>query len=172
MKPARLLAFMGLPASGKSTLARTLAQHLGYPVVDRDQVRAVMFPAGQRSEAEKQAASDATLSSLALHLRQGQSVIADGKPYSRRSEREALAALVRAQAGQLLWIWVDCPLPLATARIEADQAHPGRDGRAELVREVAARWEPAPADAIRVDASQPPAAMFQQLLDALPPLTD
>lgn len=162
-----LLAMMGLPASGKSTLARACSERTGWPVVDRDHIRAAMFPAARWTVAEKAAASDATLASLAVHLRQQQSCIADGRPYSRQSERELLQVLADRHHARLLWIWVDCPLQAAIARIEADQAHPGRDGRANLVREVAARWEPPPSGSLRLEGLRPPPELLESLLGFL-----
>lgn len=166
-----LVVMMGLPASGKSTLARALSAETGWPVVDRDIIRAAMFPRGLHSVAEKNAASDATLSALSVHLQQAQSCMADGKPYSRNVERQQLQALANQCGARCLWVWVDCPVDEAIRRVEADRQHPGRDGRAELVREVVARWEPVSADVLRLDATQPTAVMLAQLQAALSAFT-
>lgn len=158
---------MGLPASGKSTLARAFSEYSGWPVVDRDRIRAAMFPQGQFTPEEKDAASEATLASLGVHLQQGRSCVADGKPYSRQAEREHLEELARRCGAAMFWVWVDCPLEIAMARIAADRAHPGRDGREELVREVARRWQPPGAEALRLDGLQPGSELLPQLLAAL-----
>lgn len=44
----RLIAMMGLPRSGKSTLARSLAKQIGAPIVSRDAIRLAVH--GQRYE--------------------------------------------------------------------------------------------------------------------------
>lgn len=161
------MVMMGLPASGKSTLARAFAAHSGWPVVDRDVIRAAMFPKGLRTPEEKDAASEATLASLGVHLQQGQCCVADGKPYSRQAERDHVAELAARCDAEVLFVWVDCPVEEAIRRVRADRLHPGRDGRAELVREVAERWEPVTADVFRLDALQATPALLQQLLGAL-----
>ena len=158
-----LLVMMGLPASGKSTVARLFSTHSGWPVVDRDVIRAAMFPLGLRTSEEKDAASEATLASLGVHLQQDQNCIADGKPYSRRAERAHVSELAVRCDADIRFVWVDCPLEEAIRRIETDRQHPGRDGRAELVRDVAARWESVEPGTLRLDALQSPEVLAEQL---------
>ena len=167
MNRPTLLVMMGLPASGKSTVARLFAAQTGWPVVDRDVIRAAMFPKGLRTSEEKDAASEATLASLGVHLQQDQSCIADGKPYSRRVERAHVAELAERCDADIRLVWVDCPLQEAIRRIEADRQHPGRDGRAELVREVASRWDATGPEVLRLDARLPPEVLAEQLRAAI-----
>ena len=40
-----LLAFKGLPGTGKTTLSRSLAQSLGWPLIDKDDIKDVIYAA-------------------------------------------------------------------------------------------------------------------------------
>ena len=59
-----VVALMGVPGAGKSTLARTLEREFALRCVCRDAIRAAMFPACEFSYLEKRAAFRAVLLAL------------------------------------------------------------------------------------------------------------
>jgi len=148
---ALAVILVGLPGSGKSTLARHLCERFGLVLVDRDALRAELFPECRYTEAEKLAANRAVLARLRQHCARGESCIVDGMTFGRQGEREAARAVIAEHGARLLMLWLDCPVEIAVERV-TDQAHPARDRSPALVREVAARFEP-PEDAVRIDAT-------------------
>ena len=157
MDPRRVLLLTGLPGSGKSTLARFLAAHFALVVIDRDRIRADLFPECGFSAAEKQAANAAVFDALCAQCIAGRNSLLDGMTFSRRGEREIVRGIALQHDFACLTLWLDCPVEIAVARVTA-QTHPARDRDAALVRQVAARFE-RPDDAVRIDATLTAAEM-------------
>ena len=148
-----MVLLVGLPGSGKSTLAGHLCARFSLALVDRDAIRAELFPDCRFTDAEKRIANAAVLERLQRHCAAGESCLVDGMTFSRRSEREAVRDIAAAHGAGFLMLWLDCPVEAAVARVDA-APHPAKDRNAALVREVAARFEP-PQDAVRIDATLP-----------------
>jgi len=157
--PRRVLLLTGLPGSGKSTLARFLATHFALEIIDRDRIRADLFPECSFSAAEKQAANAAVFAALRTQCLAGRSSLLDGMTFSRESERETVRNIAVEHGFSSLILWLDCPVELAISRVQAG-GHPAKDRDAGLVREVAARFE-TPEDAVRIDACMPVQAIFR-----------
>ena len=146
-----VLLLTGLPGSGKSTLARFLAERFALAVIDRDRIRADLFPECSFSAAEKQAANAAVFDALRTQCIAGRNSLLDGMTFSREREREIVRSIAMQHGFACLVLWLDCPVEIAVARVTA-QTHPAMDRDAGLVREVAARFE-RPDDAVRLDAT-------------------
>ena len=89
-----ITAMVGLPASGKSTIARPLAASLSAIILDKDQIRASLF---QRSDIEYSREQDDfcmhILFQLAGYLvakNSARHIIMDGRPFGRWYQFEAL----------------------------------------------------------------------------------
>ncbi|MHA7833220.1 MAG: AAA family ATPase, partial [Algiphilus sp.] len=67
-----MLALYGLPGCGKSTLARALSQDSGLAIIDRDAIRAGMFPPYVMGVQEKPAATAALWLAVRAMLESGQ----------------------------------------------------------------------------------------------------
>lgn len=82
MKPL-LIAMVGLPRSGKSTISRELAKKLGAPIVNRDAIRLALH--GQRFEAKAEPMVKAISQYMieALFLTGHEVVIVDETNYSK-----------------------------------------------------------------------------------------
>jgi predicted kinase len=151
LDPRRVLLLTGLPGSGKSSLARFLAAQFSLEVIDRDRIRADLFPERGYSAAEKQAANAAVFDALRAQCIAGRSSLLDGMTFSRERERWIVKSIAMQYGFACCILWLDCPVEIAVERV-TDQAHPARDRSPALVREVAARFEP-PEDAVRIDAT-------------------
>ena len=148
--PRQVVALMGLPGSGKSSLAAYLARHRALALIDRDAIRSELFPDCAFTQAEKQAVNQAVLERLREHCAAGRSSLLDGMTFGRESERQAVRSIAAEHGFRFIGLWLDCPMSVAAARV-TDQAHRAADRSPELVREVAARFEK-PDDAVRIDA--------------------
>ncbi len=152
-----VVALMGIPGAGKSTVARHLLAALPLHGIDRDAIRAALFPRCEFTAAEKDAANAAVLAALEANCRLGRASLVDGMTFARASDLDALRDRVVAAGFRLLPVFLDCPPEIACARVTAQTggAHPAGDRSAALVTAVAARFDAPPADAFRIAADQP-----------------
>jgi aminoglycoside phosphotransferase family enzyme/predicted kinase len=150
-----LLLLGGLPASGKSTLARALAGRLALVTLNSDVVRkerAGLAPTARGSTGYgaglySAAATDATYAALlgaARHwLQRGVSVALDAS-FRRADHRQAVVAL--AEAVGVPWLAVECVCAPETARARLGaRAHDTRavsDADWSIYQRLAAEWEP------------------------------
>lgn len=165
-----VIALMGLPGSGKTTVAEALAVRRAFSLVSRDSIRAAMFLPCRFTEAEKEAAYAAMLRALAACLALGRSCVVEGLPFSRAREVADVRGLAEAAGARFLAVFLDCPVHVAQARARRDAALTGRppeDRDAETVVRVAARFDPPPPDALRLDATLSPEALADAILEWL-----
>jgi len=155
----------GLPGAGKSTLARALADRLpDARVIDKDQVRHVLFAPFDSSAAERTITFTAIVDAARYHLSRGRTVIVDGFTFLRRRERASVHELVRDTGAFVADVVCDVPVAVAIARCEADASHPAGDRDADLVRRAAAEMEEPDAAYLTVDMTGPFEAAVTQAL--------
>jgi predicted kinase len=147
-----VVALMGLPGAGKSTVARHLISELPLHLVDRDSIRGALFPRCAFTLAEKDAANAAVFAAVVANCRLGRASLVDGMTFARASELEALRACAAAEGAHLLPLFLDCAVEVAGARIAADRSHRASDRTPALADSVADRFEAPPADAVRIAA--------------------
>lgn len=167
---ALVVALMGLPGAGKSTIAQALVERLALRLVCRDGIRAAMFPQCDYSFIEKRAAFRAVLLALEINGVLGHSSVIDGMTFARREDRERLIEVSREQRLDLLWLFADCTTAVARTRIHLDRryrAHPARDRDPALVDAVAGRFETLPDGVVQIDANQPVASMCEAAIEAV-----
>lgn len=149
----------GLPGTGKSTLARLLAGRLGGVVLDKDQVRAAMFPgtAVDYSDAQNALAMRALYAAADyLTVHQGPPfVFVDGRTFTREAQRlEAIEAARRAGAAWRLLL-LRCTEAVARRRLAAPAPeHPALDRGWELYQRQQAVFEPLKHPTLEIDASE------------------
>lgn len=92
-----LIAMAGLPGTGKSTIAACLERELGAVVLNKDQVRAALFPprvldySAEQDEITMAAIYQAAAAILQAHP--GQVVVIDGRTFLRSSQVQPLLDL-------------------------------------------------------------------------------
>lgn len=163
----RLVVLMGLPGSGKTTLAAWLERHTDIVTVSRDAIRAAMFPHCSYTLDEKRAAYAAMKAALGITLRQGLAVCTDGITFASQEDRDDMAAIASASGAPVLWVWCDVPIPIAQERVAQDTVTVFADRTPALVTEVAARFAPVPADVLRMDMTNSVETIGARLLEAL-----
>ena len=153
---ALVVALMGLPGAGKSTVAHALESRLGLRRVCRDEIRRAMFPRCDYSFVEKRAAFRTVLLAIEINCVLGESSVIDGMTFSRRDDYDQVVARADLHGFDVLPLLIDCPPELARERIARDllqRRHPAEDREPELVDIVARRFDPPPAATIRIDAA-------------------
>ncbi len=169
-----LLLVNGLPATGKTTLARTVAAELGWPVLHKDDVKEILFDTlGYSTRAESRRLGVAT-SALLFHMIDAQ--LAAGvdcvlennfKPDAAREQINAICALRQARA---LQIFCECAPELRVQRFLGRARHPGHADD-EITQEIAGAMraetlEPVALDAplLRVDTTSASASQQDEVL--------
>jgi adenylylsulfate kinase len=158
----------GLPASGKSTVARALAAELGgkgirAAVLESDAVRRAITPNATYGEAEREAFY-ATLAYLARVLvLHGIPVIVDATANRRIYRDHAREAIPR-----FLEVHVRCPLAVCQARDPKGIYRRGAEGTAQNVPGVSAAYEPPLTPEVVVDGErEDPAVAARRIVSAL-----
>jgi adenylylsulfate kinase len=132
MQKPILIAMAGLPGSGKSALAERLAAALPAVIINKDTVRAAVFPP---QEIEYSTAQDDFVLSLMYQaavylLKKGRTVILDGRTFTRRVQRAELMKAARIAGARVRIIFCTAQDDVIKARLERDVAsgtHPAAD---------------------------------------------
>jgi adenylylsulfate kinase len=167
-EPAFAVWLTGLPASGKSTVARALSAELAgkgirAAVLESDAVRREIAPNAGYGEAERDAFY-ATLAYLARALvLHGVPVIVDATANRRAYRDRAREAIPR-----FLEVHVRCPLAVCQARDPKGIYRRGADGTAQNVPGVSAAYEPPLLPEVVVDGERDdPAVAAGRIVSAL-----
>jgi len=177
-----LLVCVGLPASGKTTLAHALAGRLGLVHLSSDLVRkklAGIGPTDHRLEGFQRgiysrATSRRTYATLRRHaarwLRRGRSVVLDAA-YGQPSERAALRQLARRVKARLVFVLCRADESVLQARLAARTRDPRSvsDARPELWPALKSAFvEPSElSGSLSVDTTQPLKQAIEQVLQSL-----
>jgi predicted kinase len=139
--------FAGLPGTGKTTLALALAQRCHAAVLDKDRVRAALFP-GKLTDytaAQDHLCLRAMLEAAAYltHRQRVDYIFIDGRTFSRQADREeVLAAAHQAGAGWRI-LHLICSDTVAEQRLAHDDpTHPAQNRDPALYRQIKQHYEP------------------------------
>ena len=153
----------GLPATGKSTLARRLAHELGAYVLDKDVVRGALFPPHEIEYSVEQDDFCVELMQqvvdYVLQRNPSRHVIIDGRPFARRYQLD-----VWRDAGARLGVPVRvvecvCSEQSVKRRLERATAlgsHPATNRTIEMYRALRASFEPIDPPKAVVDTDRDP----------------
>ncbi|MFT3879827.1 MAG: ATP-binding protein [Gemmatales bacterium] len=143
---SKLIAFAGLPGTGKTTLAKRLAEQLGAVLLNKDDLRASLFAPGEIDYTSTQ--NDfcmAILYQLAVYHAEHhpeRAIIIDGRTFSRRAQVSALEQCAEQCARPLALIECVCSVAVVEERLTHDAGkHVAADRNVELFHHVKASWE-------------------------------
>lgn len=163
-----LVAMTGLPGTGKSRLGQALAEALRGVILDKDSVRAALFPpdAIEYSTTQDDLCVSIMLLVAADLFRQDprRTVILDGRPFTRRYQREVVVRAAADASVKLALIECVCSDATAKERIEgqAGREHLARNRDFTLYLRLKAAFEPIEQPKLRVDTDRP----FDECLEA------
>jgi predicted kinase len=151
-----VVALIGIPGAGKAHAAQALSEQLGLRRVNRDAIRAAMFPQCRYSFAEKRAAFRALLLAVEINCLLGESSVIDGVSFSRRRDLQRLDGAIRRHGFLPIPVYLDCSVETARARItEQLKLDPSLARDPELAAEVRAHFEAPPPNALAINANLP-----------------
>ncbi|OWK38327.1 hypothetical protein FRUB_07447 [Fimbriiglobus ruber] len=153
-----LVAMAGLPGTGKSSLARSIAAALGGVVLDKDVVRSALFPppALDYTSAQDDASMAAIYRAAALIRTTSPqiTVIIDGRTFSRAYQIADLLAVAESLGEAVRIVECVCSDEVARQRLEhaiATGDHPAKNRTYALYLEVKARANPLTVPRLVVD---------------------
>jgi predicted kinase len=144
-----IVMIAGLPGTGKSTLARALAQRLPGTVLDKDSIRGSLFEPAyvEYSLSQDDFCGEIMLQTAAYLLTKHAQlhVLLDGRTFSRRYQRDRVIEF-SSQVGTT-WAMLECVCSEATALKRIAEAvgansHIAANRTPELYREIRMAWEP------------------------------
>lgn len=156
-----LIIMAGLPGTGKSVLAKALAERLPAVILDKDPIRAALFPAPLLEYSTQQ--DDfcmGVMLQVAAYIVQKEptrAVILDGRTFSRRYQIETVAELAAKLEQKLAILECICSDATARQRLEQDVmqgSHLAQNRNFELYLAIKARFEPIVRSKLVLDTDQ------------------
>ena len=150
--------FAGLPGTGKSTLARAIAERLGAAVLDKDRVRGAMFPGALTDyTAQQDELCMRALLEAAAYLTERECVeyiFFDGRTFSRQAHIEDVLLAAGRAGARWRVVHVKCEDAVAEERLaSSDPSHPAKNRDAALYRRIQQQFEPIAQAKLEVDTT-------------------
>jgi predicted kinase len=150
--------FAGLPGTGKSTLARAIAERLGAAVLDKDRVRGALFPGALTDYTAQQdelcmRAMLAAAAYLTAHKR-ADYVFFDGRTFSKQVQIEDVLHAAARTGARWRIVHVKCADVVAEERLaRSDPSHPAQNRDPALYRRIKQHFEPITQAKLEVDTT-------------------
>jgi hypothetical protein len=151
---AMLVVVTGLPATGKSTIAKNLAKGLHGTLLRTDLIRKELLPRPSYTKEEKELIYDVMLLVARYLLRSGVTVVLDGTFYKRGLRGKVYAVAARTKSN-LKIVECACPEHVIRRRMErrARRKRKLSDADYGVYKKIAAQFEPIRRKHIVVDTS-------------------
>ena len=139
--------FAGLPGTGKSTLARAVAERLEAAILDKDRIRAALFPGALTDyTAEQNEMCVRAMQQAAAYLTARERVpyvFFDGRTFATRETIEDVLAVSEQAGARWRILHLRCADAVAEQRLTRnDPGHPAKNRDAALYRSIQHRFEP------------------------------
>lgn len=169
-----ILILAGLPGTGKSTLARVLAERIDATILDKDAVRAALFAA---ADIEYSTAQDDFVFGIMLQvagylLDRGRSrpIILDGRPFSKRYQIEDVIRFAEGMGET--WRILECVCSDEAARRRLEESagghiHPALNRDFNLYLSLKQQFEPIVLPKSVIDTDQPLERCLEQAVAAI-----
>ena len=153
-----LVIMAGMPGTGKSTLAHAVATQTGAYVLDKDSLRAALFPPKliEYSREQDDFVVRVMLKVAGWILRRDpeSTVILDGRPFAKKYQLDQ--AVNFAEWIKTPWRIVECTCEDSIVRKRLESAaHPAADRDFELYLRVKREWEEIARPKLVVDSRRP-----------------
>ena len=155
----RFVIMAGLPGTGKTALAKALAQRLDGVVLSKDEVRAALFP--RRAITYSGGQNDFCMSVVLMAAQRIAAdrimpfVFLDGRTFSRTHHVKQVARAAALIGAGLSILHLHCPESLALERIKQDmERHPAKNRDPLLYFLVKSYFEPITLPKLEVDTSR------------------
>jgi predicted kinase len=156
-----IVAMAGLPGTGKSTVARSLAATLKACRLDKDLIRGCLIPPEEIDYSPEQ--NDFCMEILfqtagyLLKLRPRQTVIIDGRPFGRGSQLAMLTEFAGSLEADLKIIECVCAEEIVRRRLkmQGPDDHPAGNRDFSLYLRLKAEWEPIQHPRLVLDTARP-----------------
>ena|SRR5580698_6515426 len=150
--------FAGLPGTGKSTLARAMAERLDAAVLDKDRVRGALFPGALTDyTAEQDQLCMRAMLDAAVYLterRRDDYVFFDGRTFSTRAQREEVLHAAKRAGVRWRILHLTCTDAVAEARLARhDPTNPAQNRNSSLYRMIQQHFEPILEGKLEVDTT-------------------
>lgn len=166
-----LIIMAGLPGTGKSTLSRALAAELNGTVLDKDEIRAALFPATDiEYSTEQDDFCMAVMLKVAGYLFRkdpARIVFLDGRTFSRNYQLRRATGYAEALGQPWQILECVCSEQSARQRLTQETDHLAANRSFELYLEVKARFEEITLPKTVIDTDQPLATCVQRSRVAL-----
>ncbi|HYX53187.1 MAG TPA: ATP-binding protein [Candidatus Limnocylindrales bacterium] len=152
-----LVVMSGLPGSGKSTLARALAAEVGGVVLDKDQIRAALFPPDliEYSQRQDDFCMEVLLqtANYLIHQTTKRWVFVDGRPFTREEQLEHVRRVAEEIDCRMKVILCQCSDEAARSRLQ--QPHIASNRGWELYHKLKAEFQLIEVPHLPVDTERP-----------------
>ncbi len=162
-----LVGLAGLPASGKTTIAKELGEK-GFKNLSRDHFISLMFdPVNFSSREQKDIAFKAMLLISKYYLKQGKKVVLDCPSFSQEWAVKLAQATAKKATAKFKLIYLECPNGVAVKRIKSAKKHIARDRKPKLYFKVKKRFQPIKIRHKKIDTNKPVKETMKEIIEYL-----